>query len=275
MDFRRQNPTAPVIVALTGTDLYRDIRINRAGQESLDVASRIVVLQSKAIEELRSVWRPKARVIYQSAEAVKVLKRATGRLAKTKGSKTDSTLRSNGRFNVCVIGHLRAVKDPFRTAMAARSLPDSSKIQVLQVGAAMTEDMAKRARREMSANKRYRWLGEQPRSGVRRILKKCCLSVISSRLEGGANVLSEAIVASVPILASRIDGNVGILGSNYPGYFDVGNTRQLARLLMRAETSPGYLAELRSWNKTLSPLVDPTREEQAWADLIGELHLPA
>ena len=48
-----------------------------------------------------------------------------------------------------MIGHLRAVKDPFRTALAARSLPDSSKMRVLQVGGAMTAAMAKRARREM------------------------------------------------------------------------------------------------------------------------------
>src|SRR5712691_11738426 len=53
VNFRRHNPTAPIIVALTGTDLYRDIRTNHLAQESLDMATRIVVLQRKAIEELR------------------------------------------------------------------------------------------------------------------------------------------------------------------------------------------------------------------------------
>jgi glycosyltransferase involved in cell wall biosynthesis len=90
-------------------------------------------------------------------------------------------------------------------------------------------------------------------------------------MEGGANVLAEAIAASVPILASRIDGNIGILGAAYPGYFDVGNTSQLAQLLTRAETSPGYLAELRTWSKSLAVLAEPAREEQAWSDLICEL----
>jgi glycosyltransferase involved in cell wall biosynthesis len=102
----------------------------------------------------------------------------------------------------------------------------------------MTAAMANRARKEMNTNKRYRWLGEQTRSRALRILNRSYLSVLSSRMEGGANVLSEAIAASVPILALRIDGNVGILGADYPGYFDVGNTTQLARLLSRAETSP-------------------------------------
>src|SRR5438876_10430411 len=114
-------------------------------------------------------------------------------------------------------------------------------VRVLQIGGAMTKGMANRARREMIINERYQWLGEQPQSRVRQILKKSSLCVLSSRLEGGANVLSEAIVASVPILASYIKGNVGILGAEYPGYFDVGDTRHLARLLTRAETSPDYL----------------------------------
>jgi putative glycosyltransferase (TIGR04348 family) len=269
INFRRHNPSAPIIVALTGTDLYRDIRSNHLARESLDMATRIVVLQPKAVEELRPTWRKKARVIYQSVEDRPAPTGARGRAAKIKATKAEA--RTDGNFDVCVIGHLRAVKDPFRTAMAARSLPDSSEVRVLQIGGAMTAAMANRARKELTANQRYRWLGEQPRSRALRILKRSSLAVLSSRMEGGANVLSEAIAASVPTLASRIDGNVGILGADYPGYFDVGNTKQLARLLTRAETSPGYLAELKAWTKGLAILADPSREEQAWSDLIGEL----
>ena len=264
--FRRQHPEAPVIVALTGTDLYRDIRTNHLAQESLDIATRIVVLQPRAIEELRPRWRKKTRVIYQSVENGQSL-----RSARARARKPDASERSNRRFDVSVIGHLRAVKDPFRAAMSARSLPDSSKIRVLQVGEAMTGAMANWARKEMSANKRYRWLGDQPQSRVFQILNKSSLCVLSSRIEGGANVLSEAIAASVPILASRIAGNVGILGADYPGYFAVGDTRQLARMLTRAETSAEYLAELKTWIMRLAVLADPAREQQAWSDLISEL----
>src|SRR5687767_8564944 len=242
ISFRAQNPEAPVVVALTGTDLYRDIRTNRLAQESLEIATRIVVLQPRAIERLPPKWRKKTRVIYQSVENRQGWRGASGWSTKTRASKSEARKRTS--FDVCVIGHLRAVKDPFRTAMAARALPQSSTIRVLQIGGALTGGMADRARKEMNANKRYRWLGEQQQTRVRRILSKSSLSVLSSRMEGGANVLSEAIAASVPILASRIDGNVGILGANYPGYFDMGDTAQLTRLLRRAETSPTYLAEL-------------------------------
>ena len=260
IDFRRQNPAIPIIVALTGTDIYRDIQTSPQARESLNIATRIVVLQSKALKELRPGWRKKTRVIYQSVDK-------TSRWTSNNSAKRAA---SNGSFDVCVVGHLRAVKDPFRTVMAARSLPASSRIRVLQIGGAMTDAMANRARKEMSSNERYRWLGEQPKTRVRRILAASRLCVLSSQMEGGANVLSEAIEAGVPILASRIDGNAGILGESYPGYFDVGDTAHLTRLLKRVETSPDYLAELKARIKTLAPLIDPVREEQAWSEMISE-----
>jgi putative glycosyltransferase (TIGR04348 family) len=264
INFRRDNPQIPIIIALTGTDLYRDIETSPQARESLNVATKIIALQPKAIEKLRPGWQKKARVIYQSVENM---------ASRSTSNNSTKTRARNGSFDVCVIGHLRAVKDPFRTAVAARLLPDSSRIRVLQVGGAMTAAMASRARTEMSANKRYRWLGEQPKARVRGILAKSRLCVLSSHMEGGANVLSEAIGASVPILASRIDGNAGILGEDYPGYFEVGDTTHLARLLTLVETSPRYHSELKEWIRSLAPLIDPSREQQAWSDLIEELDL--
>jgi len=267
INFRSENPQAQIIVALTGTDLYRDLRTNHRAQKSLEIANRIVVLQPKAIEELRPAWRAKTRVIFQSVEAL------PGTASKTKANEAYLDHLPNGTFDVCVIGHLRAVKDPFRVALAARLLPNSSRIRVLQIGGAMTDAMAVQARKEMRANPRYKWLGELPRSHVRRILAKSRLNVVPSRIEGGANVISEAITASVPILASRIDGNVGILGADYPGLFEAGDTPQLVELMARAETDREYLTELRERCQKLAPLFDPAGEERAWADLISELFL--
>jgi len=267
VSFRRQHPKAPVIIALTGTDLYRDIRTNHLTRQSLENATRIVVLQPKAIDELRPSLRDKTRIIYQSVEDSR-------KPAKIRVRKQEPKKRLNATFDVCVIGHLRSVKDPFRTAMAARLLPRASRIRVLQVGGAMTDAMAARARQEMRVNWRYQWLEEQSQSRVRRILTKSRLCVLSSRMEGGANVLSEAIVTSVPVLASHIEGNIGILGEDYPGYFGVGDTEQLAQLMTRAETCPEYLASLGARVTNLSPLFSVAREQQSWADLIGELKLP-
>jgi len=269
VSFQRQNPGVPVIVALTGTDLYRDIQTNHLARESLDLATRIVVLQPKALEELHPGLREKARVIYQSVEAKQAPQGIRVRSPKTRFSKRE--VRSSRSFDVSVIGHLRTVKDPFRTAIASRLLPSSSMIRILQVGGAMTAAMAARALQEMRVNHRYEWLRERSRTHVFRLLANSQICVISSRMEGGANVLSEAITASVPILASRIDGNTGILGGDYPGYFDVGGTKELAQLLTRVETSTEYLAELRDRVKSLAFLFNPAREHKAWLNLNKEL----
>jgi putative glycosyltransferase (TIGR04348 family) len=268
--FRQYNAEAPIVVALTGTDLYRDIRGNHRARKSLEVATRIVALQPKALGELRRDLRDKTRVIYQSFENVS--RKTRPNTTTTSKNKRVLTEPLNKRwFDVCVIGHLRAVKDPFRAAFAARSLPSSSRIRILQIGGAMTSAMAARAEAEACANTRYHWLGEQPQSRVQCMLSKSDLCVLSSRIEGGANVLSEAIVTSIPILASHIDGNVGILGPDYPGFFPVGDTNQLARLLARAETEPAFLAELRGAINALAPIFDPKHEQQAWVGLISEL----
>jgi len=262
--FHRQRPRAPIVVALTGTDLYRNLKSDPRPERSLALAQRIVVLQPKALEQLDQRFRAKARVIYQS-----VAKR--DRQSDPKGDQGRDQSESTAAFDVCVIGHLRAVKDPFRAAMAARLLAASSRVRILHIGAAMTTAMADRATAEAARNHRYRWLGALTRSRAWSILVKSQLCVLSSRMEGGANVLSEAIVAGVPILASRIDGNTGILGEAYPGLFAVGDTREVAKLLHRAETDAVFLSDLRERITRLAPLFNPQRERRAWAHLIREL----
>jgi putative glycosyltransferase (TIGR04348 family) len=251
--FREQYPDLPLIVALTGTDLYRDLRTSAAARHSLELATRIIVLQSQALTELPRRLRRKTRVIYQSASRVK------------------GAPRRRDVFKVCVIGHLRAEKDPMRTAMAARLLPASSTLRVAHVGRAMNEQYERLARAEMRRNPRYRWLGELPHWKTRRLLASSDLLSLTSRMEGSAIVLSESIASSVPVVASKIPGLIGTLGKNYPGYFAVGNTRALARLLQRAETDRRFYRKLKSTCARLRPLVDPARERAAWKDLLSEL----
>jgi putative glycosyltransferase (TIGR04348 family) len=253
--FHRAHPGRPLIVALTGTDLYRDLKQSQHARESLELATKIVVLQPKALDELPEYLHEKTRVIYQSVKLFPLI----------------SNLQSPiSRFQICVIGHLRDVKDPFRAAMAARLLPASSRICVVHAGGAMNVRMAERARREMAINPRYRWIGEQPHGRVRQLLRRSQLLVHSSRLEGGANVISEAIVAGTPVIASRIPGNVGLLGEEYAGYFDTGDATCLARLLARAEVSSAFRAELRAQCEKRQPLFAPAFERQRWVELLAE-----
>ena len=253
--FRAARPGAPIVVALTGTDLYRDVATSAAARRSLELADRLVALQPRALDELEPRHREKTRVVYQSVEAPRAPARR----------------RAPASFDVCVVGHLRAVKDPFRAAMAARLAPAASRLRVLHAGRAMTPAMERRAVAEAARNPRYRWLGDLPRARVWRLLGESRACVLSSRLEGGANVVGEAVVAGTPLVASRIPGSVGLLGDDYPGLFPAGDTRALAAGLWRAETDAAFLAELRERCARLAPLFDPRREVDSWRDLLAEL----
>jgi putative glycosyltransferase (TIGR04348 family) len=228
--FHHLYPERPLLVALTGTDLYGDIRTSPEAQQSLEFASHLILLQPKGIEELPVHLRPKARVIYQSVPSPSRVR------PKAKTS-----------FDVCVLGHLRAVKDPFRTALAARLLPAASRIRVLHIGKALSDDMATRADAEMAENPRYHWLGELPHWRALRVLARSHLLVLSSLSEGGANAISEALAMQVPIVASHIPGSIGLLGEAYPGYFPVQDTAALSHLLHRAETDTAFYASLVAW----------------------------
>src|SRR5512145_127990 len=61
--FRAHHPGHPLLVVLTGTDLYRDIRTDPSAQASLEMASLLVSLQEMGRLELARRLRAKVRVI--------------------------------------------------------------------------------------------------------------------------------------------------------------------------------------------------------------------
>jgi putative glycosyltransferase (TIGR04348 family) len=257
--FQARNPDAPVVLALTGTDLSHDIHHDARARASLDRATRLVVLQPMALRELPASVRGKARVIRQSCDVRAALSGA-GRPRPDRDA-----------LELCVLGHLRPVKDPLRAAEAARLLPADSRVRVVQIGAAIAPGMEAQAREEEETNPRYRWLGEMPQRLAVRRLAACRALVITSHSEGGANVLGEAICSGVPVLSSKISGVIGTLGPKYPGYFAAGNTRALARLMRRFETDAAFRRELLRRCREFQPLFRPSLELQSWRRLLAEL----
>lgn len=253
--FRARFPARPLIVVLTGTDLYRDIRVDAAAQRSLEAATVLVTLQDMGALELASRLRPKVRPIYQSA---RVSRRARP---------------PRRKFRVCVLGHLRDEKDPFRAALALRHLPHAVDVEVLQVGDALTPAMAGEAARLSRAEARYRWTGGVPHSRALAWLAASHLLVVSSRMEGGANVVCEAARAGVPVLASRVRGNVGMLGRDYPGYFPLADERALARLIDRARLDPAFYGRLKAGVAARRPLFAPAAERQRLLAVVREARL--
>ena len=90
-------------------------------------------------------------------------------------------------------------------------------------------------------------------------------------MEGSSNVLSEALASGVPVVASKISGLMGTLGNRFTGYFPVGNTEKLRKLLLRAERDPVFYRSLKRHCEDLAHLVEPKRELDAWRRLLKEI----
>ena len=257
IEFKRRFPDRPLIVALTGTDLYKDLpQKSRAAEQSLALADFLIVLHEGARRELAPAARKKTRVLLQSVTLPKGLKR----------------MRSD-RFEVCVLAHLRSVKDPLRTALAARRLPAESRIRVRHLGRALEKRLTERAERETLDSPRYAWLGERSHSAALRLLASCQLLVLSSRMEGGANVIGEAASLGVGILASDVPGNRGLLGARHPGLFEYGNTHELAELLSQAERDKKFYSRVLATSKRIAPAFTARRERATWRALCAEAGL--
>lgn len=263
--FRARRAAGALVVVLTGTDVYGDLaaggRRARAALRTLELADRVVALQPAALAALPPRLRRRARVVLQSADVASAPPRRLRRLRRAAGAP----------FEALVLAHLRREKDPLRAALAARLAPPDARLAVRLAGRSLDPRLAERARREERRNARFRWLGELPhRSALGRLARSDVL-VVSSLQEGGANAVGEACRLGVPVLATRIPGNVGLLGPRHPGLFPPGDERALAELLQRAERAPAFLGELRRSSRALAPRFAPARERAALRALLDEL----
>ncbi len=242
-------PDKPLIVVLTGTDLYRDINHDADAQQSLALATHLVVLQDDGLQALPAKHRSKAQVIYQSASRLK----PAGKSAR--------------RFNALMVGHLRAEKDP-ATFMEAASLLTESGLRFEQIGDGLEPALAEAARQTEKQNSHYRWLGGLPRAATRQRIKRAHVLVNCSVMEGGAQVILEAVQSGTPVLASRISGNIGMLGADYEGYFPVGDAPALADLVRRCAADASFLARLKAQCSQREDLFDTATEKRHVLNLV-------
>ena len=248
-DFRRQWPDKPLIVVLTGTDIYfHQHEYPEVTYASMDKADLLIGLHDLVGLDIPERYRSKLLILRQSAE---------------KPQRPGVSRLEPGQFNICVIGHLRDEKDSLRAAFASRRLPQDSQVIVSCAGKPHNDEWRDKALQESRDNPRFHWLGELNKPELANLMAISSLMVISSVMEGGANVVSEACRAGLPILASDIPGNRGLLGEDYPGYFPARDDRTLAELMNRAETDAEFLAELKKQVIKLAASFTPERERQS------------
>lgn len=248
-----QRPVAPRVLALTGTDLYRDIATDAAAQRSLALADRLLVLQEQAPRNVPAEHRAKCVVCFQSCSPRQPL------------PKTAQHLRA------LMVGHLRDEKWPQTFWAAAALLDRRPDIRLDHAGAALDPALGDAARACAHAHPAYRWLGPLDHGAARARIQRAHVLVHPSRMEGGAHVVMEAITSGTPVLASRIPGNVGLLGEGYDGYFEPGDAAGLAALLARCRDDPAILPNLTAQCDRRAPLFSPEREAATLRTMLADL----
>ena len=245
--WKRLHPDRALLVALTGTDLYRDVPAGDADAlASMAEADRLVVLQDDALRHLPARQRAKASIVMQSARPLAPWPR-----------------KATTRLNAILVGHLRGEKDPLTALEAWRRLPTDLPATLTIVGRAIEPALGVAVARACADDRRIRWLGALPHAATRQSIRRAHVLVVSSRLEGGANVVVEALAAHTPVIGTRMSGNVGLLGVDYPGYFRVGDAKGLAGAIERAAREPAWLATLRRHGARRARLMTAKAEARA------------
>ena len=254
LDWRAQDAARPLIVALTGTDLYRDLPEGNAdAEDSLRRAAALIVLQDDALNHLPAIHRGKASVVLQSARALM------------------PAIKPVTRLNCVMVGHLRGEKDPLTALNAWRKLPAAEPIHLRHIGGMLDSKLGAAARAFMAVEPRYRWQGAAPHGATRQEIKRAHVLLVPSLMEGGANVVVEALTSGTAVLGSRMSGNIGMLGASYPGLFPVGDSNALAALLLRCRQEPAFLREINGWCRRRAPLFSPSRERRALRGVVASL----
>jgi len=251
--FKKIHPNNPVVLIMTGTDIYRDLQNSIKVIKSMEMADAIVILQPAAIESLPKQFHNKVRVIYQSVRSI------------------TKKMPPKRYFLASIIGHLRAEKDPLCAAQCLPLLPSNSKLQLVQLGKAMSPEFKKRALSIEKSATRYRWLGELSHARTLQWLSRSHVMIISSIMEGGAHVISEAIAIGIPVIASDIPGNRGLLGDSYPAYYPVGDKTALSKLLTQAESNPVFYQKMIKAIAGRRKITEPALEQRSIQKLLKSL----
>lgn len=248
----KEKCSTPVVVMLTGTDVYKDLPHDADARAALALADGIVALQPDMAQRLPENVRQKVRVIVQAAAVAPIVRPRRNKL------------------DVLLSGHLREEKDPFRAVQALALLPNLP-VRLSHIGDELTAGFRQQALDWMQREPRYRYYGGWSPARARRRLASADVLINASRIEGCPAVICEALSAGTAVLASRIPAHEGLLGADYPGLFAVADNTELATLLRRLNEQSDFLSQLRAAMQTRRMLVSPLTERAAIARLLHEL----
>ena len=249
--FKVESPNGKLIIYLTGTDLYREQANNNLEfTEALILADALVVGQNASLKSIPADYQSKSHFVPASV--------LLPPLKKVPPPPSPS---------LALIGHLRPVKNPFLINMALKEL-DALKLDVFTLGAALEPSMLANVKTWQLADPRFHWLDDIPYAETLSWIQQVDFTLNTSHSEGGSNAVAESIVLGTPVLASKIEGNIGMLGDDYLGYFEPNNPSSLVKLIRRSITNSSFHQTLLQQITELQKNFLPEKEIEAWLKLL-------
>lgn len=253
-EFDRLHPGRRIVVVVTGSDIHHPEMQDEASatRRAMARADALVMLHDADFHALPEDLKQKAVCIFPSVSLPKEVRHQP---------------ETGEHFVAVMAGNLRAAKNPQLAIEVAALLPDDSPIIIHSYGDA-SQELAASMMDASAEVPRFEWCGKVDHDLLLKKMAGAHLLFNTSTLEGGANAICEAVTMGLPVVASDIRGNAGMLGSDYPGLFPSGNAKAAVALLQRCVQDTSFYEDLRRRVGERAAVFDFATESAAWISLM-------
>jgi glycosyltransferase involved in cell wall biosynthesis len=242
--FCELNPSSKLIIILTGTDINHPDSSDEdsAAWASMMLAERLVVLHEASLKQVPKIFREKTCVIHPSVTLPEGLLHAP----------------SKDGFKIMMAGNMRQEKNPELAHAAAEKI--SPALEIHHYGECTSTGSENVIEHGIFSHDTM--LDAMSSAGV---------LLNTSFQEGGANAICEAVTMGLPVVASAISGNIGMLGEDYAGLFPSNDLDALVNMLEKTANGLEFYALLKKQLATRAPLFTYAQESESWQDLLNGL----
>jgi len=252
-DFRRRLPESSIVALLTGTDVNHS-EMEQFGSDTLkalELSDRIVSLHEGFSHRLPDDLLIKTKVIYPSVQLAE-----------------DINHRPSEPWKVIIAGNFREEKNPDLMMQAVSKLTNSP-LHLHAYGGG--GDYQAKLERTAKKYAQFHFHGVQEHDALLADMQSARVLLNTSTEEGGANAICEAVSLGLPVIASKIDGNVGMLGADYAGFFTSGDVDSLIDILVRVAEDINFYQTLKRQVTERAPFFSYQREMEEWTALVRQM----
>lgn len=248
---------AKTVLILTGSDINVHLKGDEARKAEIFSTCDVIVCMHPLIKrKVPKQFQDQLHFIRQSFD----------------DSAQPATARLTKAFSY--VANIRRIKRPETVLRAADFLRDTD-LEIVHAGGVWGEEYSCWPNYNgLPHAQNYRWLGGQTHAESLALIGSSRATIVASEAEGGSNVLSEAIVLGTPVITSNNECCVGLLGSNYPGIFDIGDSRGLSELIRRAAFDEDFYSDLVARTSELRSGFTFDTEVAAWREVFANMSIP-